>query len=254
MRIPIMAGNWKMHKTVGEAVDFVTSLQEVLGDWKETEAVVAPPFVALAPVAERLSLSGTTISLAAQDCFWEEQGAFTGEVSPPMLRDIGCRYVIIGHSERRAYFGETDETVNKKVKAVLSHDMHPIICVGESLEEREGGDTFKIVERQMQAGLKGLDGTVARTLVIAYEPIWAIGTGKTATPEQAQEIHAFIRGLVAALFDSEEAEKVRIQYGGSVKPDNVDELMAQPDIDGALVGGASLKVDSFARIIRFEKG
>ncbi len=252
MRIPIMAGNWKMHKTVGEAVDFVTRLQKALGDWKETEAVVAPPFVALAPVAERLK--GTRIALAAQNCFWEDQGAFTGEVSPLMLRDLGCRYVIIGHSERRAYFGETDETVNKKVKAALSHDLLPIICVGESLEERERGDTFKIVERQIQAGLKGLDGAAPQTLVIAYEPIWAIGTGKTATPEQAQEMHAFIRGLVAAVFDSEGAEKVRIQYGGSVKPDNVDELMAQPDIDGALVGGASLEVDSFARIVRFEKG
>ena len=170
-----------------------------------------------------------------------------------MLRDVGCRYVIIGHSERRAYFGETDETVNNKVKAVLSHDLIPIICVGESLEERERGDTFKIVERQIQDGLKGLDGAVVQTLVIAYEPIWAIGTGKTATPEQAQEVHAFIRGLVATIFSPEGAEGMRIQYGGSVKPDNVDELMAQPDIDGALVGGASLEVDSFARIIRFEK-
>jgi triosephosphate isomerase len=247
-----MAGNWKMHKTVSEAVDFVTRLQKKLGDWDETEAVVAPPFVALAPVAERLN--GTKIALAAQDCFWEKKGAFTGEVSPPMLRDVGCQYVIIGHSERRAYFGETDETVNKKVKAVLSYELHPIICVGESLQERERGDTFKIVERQMKEGLKGLDAAAVQMIVIAYEPIWAIGTGKTATPEQAQEIHAFIRELIATLFDSEGAEKVRIQYGGSVKPDNVDELMAQRDIDGALVGGASLEVDSFARIVRFEKG
>ena len=251
MRKPIMAGNWKMQKTVKEAVDFVTRLQKALGDWEETEAVVAPPFVALSPVAERLA--GTRIALAAQDCFWEEQGAFTGEISPPMLQDVGCRYVIIGHSERRAYFGETDETVNNKVKAVLSHDLLPIICVGESLEERERGDTFKIVERQIQEGLKGLDGAVVQTLVVAYEPIWAIGTGKTATPEQAQEVHAFIRGLVATIFSPEGAEGIRIQYGGSVKPDNVDELMAQPDIDGALVGGASLEVDSFARIVRFEK-
>jgi len=252
MRIPIMAGNWKMHKTVGEAVDFVTRLQKALGDWKETEAVVAPPFVALAPVAERLK--GTRIALAAQNCFWEDQGAFTGEVSPLMLRDLGCRYVIIGHSERRAYFGETDETVNKKARAALSHDLHPIICVGETLEERERGDTFKIVERQMKEGLKGLDAAAVQVIVIAYEPIWAIGTGKTATPEQAQEVHAFIRGLASTIFNPEGAEQIRIQYGGSVKPDNVDELMAQPDIDGALVGGASLKVDSFARIIRFEKG
>lgn len=250
MRKPIMAGNWKMHKTVGEAVDFVTRLQEELGDWERTEVVVAPPFVALAPVAERLD--GNTIALAAQDCFWEEEGAYTGEVSAPMLRGVGCRYVIIGHSERRAYFSETDETVNKKVKAVLSHDLYPIICVGESLEERERGDTFTIVERQVKEGLKGLDEAAVQKIVVAYEPLWAIGTGKTATPEQAQEMHAFIRGLFTALFNPEGAQVIRIQYGGSVKPDNVDELMAQPDIDGALVGGASLAVDSFARIVRFE--
>jgi len=250
MRRPIMAGNWKMHKTVGEAVDFVTRLQEELGDWERTEVVVAPPFVALAPVAERLA--GSKIALAAQDCFWEEEGAYTGEVSAPMLRGVGCRYVIIGHSERRAYFSETDETVNKKVQAILSHDLHPIICVGESLEERERGDTFTIVERQVKEGLKGLDGAAVQKMVVAYEPLWAIGTGKTATPEQAQEMHAFIRGLFAAIFNPEGAQVIRIQYGGSVKPDNVDELMAQPDIDGALVGGASLAVDAFARIVRFE--
>jgi len=251
MRTPIMAGNWKMYKTAREAVDFVTRLQKELGDVKETEVVVAPPFVALAPVAERLS--GTAIALAAQDCYWEEEGAYTGEVSPPMLRDVGCRYVIIGHSERRAYFGETDETVNKKVHALLSHDLHPIVCVGESLEERERGDTVQIVERQLKGDLKGLDETAVRRVVIAYEPLWAIGTGKTATPEQAQEVHAFIRGLVSSIFNPAVAEEIRIQYGGSVKPDNVDALMAQPDIDGALVGGASLKVDAFARIVRFER-
>jgi triosephosphate isomerase len=250
MRQPIMAGNWKMYKTAGEAVDFVAQLQKELGTGEETEVVVAPPFVALAPVAERLA--GGTIALAAQDCFWEEQGAFTGEVSPPMLQGVGCRYVIIGHSERRAYFGETDETVNKKVAAVLAHGLCPIVCVGESLDEREQGNTFKIVERQIKGGLQGVDAT-AQAVVIAYEPIWAIGTGKTATPEQAQEVHAFIRGLAADFLGQGVAESIRIQYGGSVKPDNVDELMAQPDIDGALVGGASLKVDSFARIVRFEK-
>jgi len=170
-----------------------------------------------------------------------------------MLRDVGCRYVIIGHSERRAYFGETDETVNNKVHALLSHDLHPIVCVGESLEERERGDTVQIVERQVKEGLKGLDETAVRRVVIAYEPLWAIGTGKTATPEQAQEVHAFIRGLVSSIFNPAVAEEIRIQYGGSVKPDNVDALMAQADIDGALVGGASLKVDAFARIVRFER-
>jgi triosephosphate isomerase len=251
MRMPIMAGNWKMHKTAREAVDFVTRLQREIGDWKETEAVVAPPFIALAAVAERLS--GTAIAVAAQDCFWEERGAYTGEVSPRMIRDAGCRYVIIGHSERRAYFGETDEQVNKKVRAALAHDLRPIVCVGESLEERERGDTFKTVERQVKAGLQGMDTAAAQAVVIAYEPIWAIGTGRTATPEQAQEVHSFIRGVVASMFGREGAEVMRVQYGGSVKPDNVDALMAQPDIDGALVGGASLEVASFARIVKFER-
>jgi triosephosphate isomerase len=251
MRTPIMAGNWKMHKTAREAVDFVTHLQKELGDWKETETVVAPPFVALAPVAD--CLRKRTIAVAAQNCFWGEQGAYTGEVSAPMLRDVGCRYVIIGHSERRAYFGETDETVNKKVKAALSSGLQPIICVGESLQERERGDTVQIVERQVKEGLKELDAAAIPAIVIAYEPLWAIGTGKTATPEQAQEVHASIRGLLASIFNPEGAQEIRIQYGGSVKPDNVDELMAQPDIDGALVGGASLDVESFVRIVRFEK-
>jgi triosephosphate isomerase len=251
MRMPLIAGNWKMHKTVREAIDFVTRLQKELGDWEETEVVVAPPFIALAVVAERLS--GTTIAVAAQDCFWEEQGAYTGEVSPRMVRDAGCRYVIIGHSERRAYFGETDETVNKKVRAALAHDLYPIVCVGELSEERERGATFAIVERQVKEGLQGLDKAAAQAMVIAYEPVWAIGTGKTATPEQAQEVHAFIRGLVAERFNPEGAEVMRILYGGSVKPDNIDELMAQSDIDGALVGGASLEVDAFARIVKFER-
>ncbi len=251
MRIPIIAGNWKMHKTVGEAIDFVTRLQEELGEWEGTEVVVVPPFIALDPVAQRLK--GGTISLAAQDVFWEEKGAYTGEVSPPMLRDVGCRYVIIGHSQRRAYFGETDETVNKKVKMALSHDLNPIICVGEFLEEKERGDTFNVVERQVKEGLRGVDAGTARQIVVAYEPIWAIGTGKTASPEQAQEVQSFIRGIIGDIFSPALAEVIRIQYGGSVKPDNIDELMVQPDIDGALVGGASLEVEPFARIVRFER-
>lgn len=251
MRRSIIAGNWKMHKTVGEAIDFVTRLQEELGGWEETEVVVAPPFIALVPVAQRLQ--GGMISVAAQDVFWEEEGAYTGEISPRMVRDAGCRYVIIGHSERRAYFGETDETVNKKVKAALAHDLQPIICVGESLEERERGDTFAVVERQVRGDLKGLDTGGVREIVIAYEPIWAIGTGRTASPEQTQEVQSFIRGILGDVFNPALAEEARIQYGGSVKPDNIDELMAQPDIDGALVGGASLEVASFARIVRFEK-
>jgi len=251
MRIPIMAGNWKMYKTATEAIDFVTRLHQELGDRGETEVVVAPSFVALASVAERLK--GTKIAVAAQDCFWEEQGAYTGEVSVPMLRDAGCRYVIIGHSERRAYFGERNEQVNKKVKAVIAHELRPIICVGESLEQREQGKTFAVVERQVKEGLKGLGKDATQAVVIAYEPVWAIGTGKTASPGQAQEVHASIRGFLSEIFSPAGAEAIRIQYGGSVKPDNVDELMAQPDIDGALVGGASLEVGSFARIVRFER-
>ncbi|UCC66191.1 MAG: triose-phosphate isomerase [Deltaproteobacteria bacterium] len=252
MRKPIIAGNWKMHKTVGEAIDFVTSLQKELEGWERTEVVVAPSFTALASVAERLR--GGRIALAAQDVCWEEEGAYTGEVSPLMLRDVGCQYVIIGHSERRAYFGESDETVNKKVKAALSHDLNPIICVGESLEEREHGDTFRVVEGQVKEDLRGVDAEAARNMVIAYEPVWAIGTGKTASPGQAQEVQSFIRGLLSDMFSPALAEVIRIQYGGSVKPDNIDELMAQPDIDGALVGGASLEVGSFARIVRVERG
>jgi triosephosphate isomerase len=250
MRTPIIAGNWKMNKTATEAVDFVTRLHKELENWDETEVVVAPSFVALAPVAERLK--GTTIALAAQDCFWEEHGAYTGEVSVPMLRDVGCRYVIIGHSERRAYFGEIDEQVNKKVRAVLAHGLRPIVCVGESLEQREQGNTFTIVGRQVKEGLRGLGEAALQTVVIAYEPVWAIGTGRTATPEQAQEVHAFIRGVVAAI-SAPAAAAIRIQYGGSVKPDNIDQLMAQPDVDGALVGGASLEVWPFARIVQFER-
>lgn len=251
MRKPIIAGNWKMHKTVGEAIDFVTSLQKELEGWERTEVVVAPSFVALAAVAERLR--GGRIALAAQDVWWEKEGAYTGEVSALMLRDVGCQYVIIGHSERRAYFGESDETVNKKVKAALSHDLKPIICVGESLEEREHGDTFGVVEGQVKEDLRGVDAEAARNMVIAYEPVWAIGTGKTALPGQAQEVQSCIRGLLSDMFSPSLAEVIRIQYGGSVKPDNIDELMAQPDIDGALVGGASLEVESFARIVMVER-
>jgi triosephosphate isomerase len=251
MRVPIIAGNWKMYKTPTEAVEFVTRLKKELGAWDKTEVVVAPSFVALAPVAA--SLKGTRICVAAQDCYWEEQGAYTGEVSVPMLRDAGCRYVIIGHSERRAYFGEGDEQVNKKVKAVMASGLRPIMCVGESLKQREQGNTFTIVERQVKEGLAGVGKDAAQALVVAYDPVWAIGTGKTASPAQAQEVHAFIRKLLSEIFGPQGAEAIRIQYGGSVKPDNVDELMAQTDIDGALVGGASLDVGSFARIVRFER-
>jgi triosephosphate isomerase len=197
------------------------------------------------------AIKGSSIKLSAQDMYWEAEGAFTGEVSPLMLKDVGCEYVIIGHSERRTYFSETNETVNKKVKAAHAHSLKPIVCVGERLEERESGITKDVVRDHVVNGLAGITEEQMLSTVIAYEPVWAIGTGKTATPEQAQEVHGFIRGLLAEIYSSDVAEAVRIQYGGSVKPNNIAELMAQPDIDGGLIGGASLDADSFAQIVKF---
>ena len=199
------------------------------------------------------TLSGSNIRLAAQDVYWEDSGAFTGEVSAPMLKDVGCDYVIIGHSERRQYFDETNESVNQKVKAALAHGLKPIICVGEQLEERESGQTEAVIERHVTGGIAGLSATDLLSCVIAYEPVWAIGTGETATPDQAQEVHAFIRGLLRAAHSAEVASQIRIQYGGSVKPENASALMAQPDVDGALVGGASLEAESFAQIVKFDQ-
>ena len=248
MRRPIIAGNWKMYKTPSEAVDFVSRLREAAVDVQGVEIVVAPPFPALVPVKELLD--GSSIGLAAQNMHWKPEGAFTGEVAPPMLAAAGCRYVILGHSERRQYFGENDADVNLKVRAALEHGLVPIVCVGESLEEREAGLTEKVVTSQVERCLAGLPGSAVAGLVIAYEPVWAIGTGRTAGPDDAQEVNGRIRELVRALFGAEAAARVRIQYGGSVKPDNVRELMSRPDIDGALVGGASLQVDSFVGIIR----
>jgi len=212
--------------------------------------VVAPPYTALGSVAT--AIKGSTISLSSQNIFWEEKGAFTGEISPSMLKDIGCQYAIIGHSERRQYFGETNKTVNKRLKAALDASLTPIVCIGEILEEREADKTLTVIEKQVKEGLAGISSGEMEKVVIAYEPVWAIGTGKTATPEQAQEVHQFIRGMLAQVFDEGVAEGIRILYGGSVKPDNVDQLMSQKDIDGALVGGASLKADSFARIVQFK--
>ena len=249
MRKPIIAGNWKMNKTVGEARELVTALKGKVADVTDVEIVVAPPFTALSAVAE--VINGSNIKLAAQDMYWEETGAFTGEVSPLMLKDVGCQYVIIGHSERRSYFSETNETVNKKVKAAHAHSLKPIVCVGERLEERESGITKDVVRDHVVNGLADLTEEQVLNTVIAYEPVWAIGTGKTATQEQAQEVHEFIRGLLAEIYSLVLAEAVRIQYGGSVKPDNVAQLMAQPDIDGGLIGGASLDADSFTQIVRF---
>ncbi len=250
MRTPVIAGNWKMHNTIAEARDLVRDLKENVAAVQDVEIIVAPVFTALAPVAREIE--GSNIALSSQNVYWEEKGAFTGEVAPGLLKDAGCTHAIIGHSERRQYFGETDETVNKRVKAALAAGLTPIMCVGETLEEREAGKTLEVVERQIRGGLEGLSAVDIAKGIIAYEPVWAIGTGKTATPQQAEEVHAMIRKLIADIADAGVAEGVRILYGGSVKPENVDELMAQPDIDGALVGGASLKSDSFTRIVKFE--
>ncbi len=249
-RMPLMAGNWKMHFTVAESVALVEELKKGISRFADREVVVAPAFTALAGVAA--GLAGSPIRLAAQNCYWESQGAYTGEISPPMLRDLGCHYVIVGHSERRQYFGETDQSVNHKLVALLELDLAPILCIGEILEEREDGETVRVLGDQLGGALAGLEAGQVGRLVLAYEPVWAIGTGHTATPEQAQEAHAFIREDLTKRFDNTVANSTRILYGGSVKPENVDELMAQPDIDGALVGGASLKAASFIRIVDFE--
>ena len=249
MRTPVIAGSWKLFKTIGEATALVNELKTLVAKTEDVEIVVAPVFTALSRVSE--AASGSNIHVAAQNCFWEEEGAFTGEVAPKLLKDAGCSHVIIGHSERRQYFGETDSTVNKKTKAVIAAGLTAIVCVGETLAERESEKTFSVIETQIQSGLEGLLPEVVARVIIAYEPVWAIGTGKTASDEQAQEVHLFIRNLVARLFGKSTAVAVRILYGGSVKPDNVRGLMAQADIDGALVGGASLKADSFAAIVNF---
>lgn len=249
MRTPVIAGNWKLFKTIGEATAFINELKPLVAETRGVEIVVSPVFTALSRVSE--SASGSNINVAAQDCYWEEEGAFTGEVAPRLLKDAGCSHVIIGHSERRQYFGEVDATVNKKTKAVIAAGLTAIVCVGETLTERESDKTFSVIETQVQCGLEGLAKELVAKVIIAYEPVWAIGTGRTASNEQAQEVHAFIRNLVARLFDDSTASAVRILYGGSVKPDNVKGLMAQADIDGALVGGASLKADSFAAIANF---
>ncbi len=250
-RKPFIAANWKMFKTVGEAVAFTEAIQKEVGPLVDREVILAPPFTALAAVRGVMRAEG--YRLAAQNCHWEEKGAFTGEVSLPMLRDVGCDFVILGHSERRHVFGETDGDVARKVAAAIRHRIPPVLCVGEKLEEREDGRTAAVVERQLSSALAGLGPSDVGELVIAYEPVWAIGTGRTASPEQAQEVHASIRERCAAVFDKDVANRVRIVYGGSVKPDNVDALMAQPDIDGLLVGGASLELASFRRIVQFVK-
>ena len=247
MRIPVIAGNWKMYKTIPEAIDLVRGIESSISFPGQVEVVVGPPFSALYAVIE--ACRDSYIGVAAQNMHYEEEGAFTGEVSGAFLKDMGCRYVIIGHSERRQYFNETDESVNKKVAKALKYGVIPIMCVGETLPERESDQTFEVIERQLGNGLPAMDSSQAKKLIIAYEPVWAIGTGKTASPEQAEEVHLFIRNFLSKVFGDDVADAIRLQYGGSVKPENAAELMSQPNIDGALVGGASLKADSFARII-----
>ena len=248
-RLPILAANWKMHKTIAESVAFAAAFQPLVARAK-VEIVVAPPFTALAAVGRELA--GSNVKLAAQNVHPEKQGAFTGEVAPPMLVELGCHYAIVGHSERRALFGESSAFVAKKAAALLAHGVLPIVCVGETLAEREAGRTFAVLEEQLTGSLAEVPQSLAAEVVVAYEPVWAIGTGKTATPAIAQEAHAMIRGWLRGRFGAA-AERVRIQYGGSVKPENTGELMAQPDIDGALVGGASLDPNSFARIANYQE-
>lgn len=246
-RTPLIAGNWKMHKTVAEAVELVDGLIKTELLAAPVEVLVCPPFTALSEVAKLVAQ--TKVKLGAQNLHWEEQGAFTGEISPVMLAEIGCEYVIIGHSERRQYFGETNQDVNRKVKAALGHGIKPIICVGESLAEREAGVTEELIQGQVRAALEELSAAELASIVIAYEPIWAIGTGKTADGPEANRICRLIRETIAEQ-DSAAAAVVRILYGGSVKPENFAEFISQPDIDGALVGGASLKADQFAAIAK----
>lgn len=248
MRRPIMAGNWKMNNTVSESVELVKGLIEKV-ETAEKDFIVCPPYTALYTVSELVK--GTDIKLGAQNIHFEEKGAYTGEISPLMLKELNVEYVIIGHSERRQYFGETDASVNKKIKTAFEYDMKPIVCVGESLAQRESGSANRIVKDQLVNGLRNIDRVEAEKIVIAYEPIWAIGTGRTATSEQANDMIKFIRSVLADIFGKDEADTVRIQYGGSVKPSNVNEIMAQSDIDGALVGGASLKADDFSKIMNY---
>ncbi len=248
MRKIIIAGNWKLNKTLFEAIDLVNGLKRELVDVSAVDIVVCPVFTALSDVKD--TLTDTNIEVGAQNLYWEDSGAFTGEVSAPLLKDLGVKYVIIGHSERRQFFGETNETVNKRIKAALKHKLIPIVCVGENLQEREANKTFDVVRDHIEGSLSGFTKDEIKEMVIAYEPVWAIGTGKTATAQQAQEVHKYIRGLLEKIAGVEVAQAVRIQYGGSVKAENTAELIGQEDIDGALVGGASLKADSFAAIVK----
>jgi triosephosphate isomerase len=249
MRIPLIAGNWKMYKTIAETGQFFRDFLPLVADSRHCEIAIAPPFTTIARALELTR--GSRVAISGQDVFWEKQGAFTGEVAAPMLADAGCRFTLIGHSERRQYFGETDQTVNKKIQAALAAGLESIVCIGELLEQREAGKTEAVLKQQVEQGLAGLTAEQLTRIIIAYEPVWAIGTGRTATPEMAEEAHRFIRCLIAAQFGKQAAAGLRILYGGSVKPDNIKGLMAQPDIDGGLVGGASLEAKGFASIVNF---
>ena len=248
-RRPVIAGNWKMYKTQQEARDFFAAFKPLAAAANDCEIVVAPPFTAIAACVE--AARGSAIGIAGQDMYWANEGAFTGEISPRMLAEAGCRGVIIAHSERRQFFGETDESANRKVKAALAAGLTPILCVGETLAEREAGSTQRVLEKQFRGSLAALTGAEFSRIIMAYEPVWAIGTGRTATPEIAAEAHKFLRDLAAASFAAENAATLRILYGGSVKPENIKGLMAQTDIDGALVGGASLDARQFAAIVNY---
>lgn len=250
-RTPLIAGNWKMHKTGVQAVQDASRLDQLVKTMSGVEVMIAPTFTALFQVAN--VLEDSPIAVGGQNLHWEKQGAFTGEISAQMLVDAGCSHVIIGHSERRQFFGETDETVNRKIQAALADQLVPVFCIGESEAEREAGETFSVLDKQVRDGLKGFAFEDLTGLVLAYEPVWAIGTGKTATREQAQEAHQFIRSLLETLFGKPFADTVRILYGGSVKPDNVRSLMEMPDVDGALVGGASLDPETFSQLVGFNE-
>ena len=246
-RRPLIAGNWKMHKTGPEAVATTQAMKPMVADATAVDIMIAPTFTALAQVADQVK--GSNIGLGAQNLYWETQGAFTGEISAEMLKDAGCEYVIIGHSERRQFFGETDETVKRKIGKAAQSGLIPVFCIGETEAQREAGQTFSVLDKQVKNGLESLFPENLQNMVVAYEPVWAIGTGKTATTEQAQEVHAHVRLWFADNFSTEFAQNLRILYGGSVKPSNVKELMAMPDIDGALVGGASLDPESFSQLV-----
>lgn len=249
-RRPLIAGNWKMHLTLAEAVQLAQTVAEISTDSPDRDVLVAPAFTALAAVSN--AVSGSGLLVGAQNVAWENQGAYTGEISPAMLIDLGVAWAIIGHSERRQIFGEDNGLINRRIRGAVHNGIHSILCIGETLVERESGHTFAVLEQQLRTGLNQVTGTQMTHLVLAYEPVWAIGTGKTATKEQAQEVHAYLRQLLADMYEKTVADTIRILYGGSVKPDNIDDLMAQPDIDGVLVGGAALKAESFGRIVHFQ--